>query len=507
MINRRAFIGAGAALTTGLLATGAAGAGAAPRRSAAKWDQLRAALGGDLVLPGDAGYDTARQLANAQFDTIHPQAVAYCDSARDVSTCIRFAQDHGIHTAVRSGGHSYAGWSTTEGLVINLTRLDHVRAAERTVHLGPGVQAVDVIPQLAPLGLSAPAGFCATVSPGGFVTGGGTGWQYRKYGPASDRLVAAQVVLADGRIVTASERCHPDLLWALRGGGGGNFGVVTDFELAPTHLTHLAHYTLTWSWDVADRAVAGYLDWLIQASADIACDGVVLLADAAPGAAPVFLVTGVHLSSMEALEDELRTLTDLVGTPPASRVVQEMTYQQAMMTVFGCEGDTVDQCHITGSNPHAQLPRRSYVKNRGRMFDRRMPQEGIDRMLAAFDADRKAGQNRIISLLGLGKNANEPAVDATAWQHRDALYSATMTVSTPTATPEPAEQAAADQWLDGVFDAVDPFSNGHSYVNFPDTGLRDWADAYYGPNLPRLSRIKRHYDPHGFFRFPQSVPR
>jgi FAD/FMN-containing dehydrogenase len=510
MINRRTLLtaGAGLAATAGALGTvGTAQAG--PQRrgdSGVPWDRLSGALTGDLVLPGDAEYDRARQLTNAQFDTVRPQAVVYAETPQDVATSMLFAQDHALHTAVRSGGHSYGGWSTTEGLVVNLTRLNQVRAGQNLVGVGPGAQAVDVLTQLTPHGLTVPAGFCPTVCPGGFVTGGGTGWQYRKFGPASDRLVSAQVVLADGRIVTADKDRNADLLWALRGGGGGNFGVVTEFRMAPTTVTRVVRYVLTWTWNDAQRAVPGFLEWSKQASADLACGGTVLLPDAKPGAVPTVIVSGVHFGTVEQLEAELALLVSLVGTAPATRAVEEMTYERALMRVFGCEGRTVEACHTSGSNPAAVLPRQTWVKNRDRMFSRVLPQSAVDRFLAAFDADRRAGQNRVVSLIGLGKNANLPAVGSTAWPHRDSLYSGTLTVGLGSATPPAEEKAAAESWLNGLYATVDPYSTGRTYVNFPDTELTDYAQAYYGSNLPRLSEIKRKYDPYRFFTFPHAVP-
>lgn len=509
MISRRNVLGATtglAAAAAGLLGSGTASARSFVPSTSTSWASLEQALTGDLMLPGETGYEGARKLASAQFDSIYPQAVAYCETEQDVSTCLRFAQDNGIHLAVRSGGHSYGGWSTTEGLVLNLTRMKHVVAGASEVRVGPGAQFVDVVQQMAPHGLTIPGGFCPTVSPGGFISGGGTGWQFRKFGPASDRLRSARVVLADGRAVTASANYNADLFWALRGGGGGNFGVVTDFRMAPTSIQRVGHYTLTWTWNDAQRAVAGFLDWAAQASADLACGALIRMADARPGAVPMIIVSGVHFGTMAALEGELAALTGLIGTAPATRVVQDLSYDKAMMRVFGCEDKTADACHTTGSSPDAMLPRTTYIKNRGRFFNRTMPQTGIDQMLAAFDADRRAGQARVISLLGLGKNANIPAVDSTAWVHRDAQYSATITTTLSPSFMTDEDKAAGGQWLDGVFNAVDPYSNSRSYVNFPDPELQNWADAYYGSNLPRLSSIKRRYDPYGFFTFAQSIP-
>ncbi|MBD3932789.1 FAD-binding oxidoreductase [Streptomyces chumphonensis] len=507
MISRRALLGAGAGLAAaaGPLAA-VPSATAQPRRSSVPWHRLESWLTGDVVLPGQAQYDPARKLATAMFDTIHPQAVVLAESPRDVSRTLRFAQHHGLHTAVRSGGHNYGGWSTSEGLVINMTRMNGVRACGRTAKVGTGAQGVDIVERLAPHGVAVAGGFCPSVSPGGFITGGGTGWQYRKYGPASDQLVSARVVLADGRVVTASRDSHPDLYWALRGGGGGNFGVVTHFEVEANPITHVGHYVLTWDWDDAPDVVHAYLRWAEQASGDLACGALLRLPDAAPGNRPTVIITGVHFGGVAKLERELAELVSLAGTSPATRAVEELSYERAMMRVFGCEDRTVDACHLTGSNPEAALPRQAWVKNRGRMFDANLSRQGVTDLLTAYEAERRAGQTRIVSLLGLGARANLPATGDTAWVHRDALYSATCTVSLASATPPAEERQAAQHWLDGIFTAIDPHSNGRSYVNFPDTALENWAEAYYGSNLPRLRQVKRSYDPHGFFRFPQSVP-
>lgn len=505
MLSRRALLGAGASTA---LAASTALLTSSPTTKAwgsSAWGQLGSGLEGDLVLPGDGGYDRARQLVSAQWDHIHPRAVAYCESERDVRTCVQFAQDRGIHTAIRSGGHNFNGWSTTEGLVINLTRMNRVRAGASTVRVGPAAQAVDIVSKLTPHGLTVPGGFCPTVCSGGFVTGGGHGWQHRKYGPACDRLVSARVVLADGRIVTASETENSDLLWALRGGGGGNFGVITDFELAPTRIPSVGTFTVTWPWDKAQRVLTAYQDWARNAAPELAPDAVLLLDDAKPGAVPTVLVTGAYLGPVGELEASLKELSGLVGSAPATRTVQEMTYEKAMMQVFGCGDKSVEQCHITGANPRGVLPRTVNTRNRGRMFERPIPSAGIDDLLSAFDAQRRAGQQRFLSLMALGKNANRLDPDATAYVHRDSEFTAVWSVDLKEAVPAPEEREAAQSWVDGCFAAVDPHSNGHSYVNYPDLQLSDWASSYYGQNLPRLTSVKRRYDPHDFFRFPHSI--
>lgn len=511
MISRRRLLGTGAtaAVAAAGLTAAAGGVQAQARRAVGghegKWEQLRRRVRGDVVLPDDAAYARARQLASAQFDHIAPQAVVYCESPGDVSAALAFAQHHGIGSSVRSGGHSFAGWSSSEGVVIDLSRLNRVRVTGSTVRVGPGAQAVDVLGALAPHGMGVPAGFCPTVCPGGFVTGGGMGWQFRKYGPASDRLVSAQVVLADGRTVTASHRENPDLLWALRGGGGGNFGVVTDFELAPTHEPHVVTFDLTWPWQQADRVLTAWQQWARTAPTHLAPRAGVLLKDAAPGAEPVVLVSGVSFGERSELDALLAELYGAAGSRPATEVVADRAYDKAMMRLFGCENDSLDQCHVTGSNPEALLPRTTWIKHRSRMFARSIPEGGITRMLAQFEKDRRAGQYRYLGVLSLGGNANDPAPGESAYVHRDAELFAVYSVGLASPQPAAEDLTAALAWSDGSFAAMDPYSNGRTYVNYPDPGLADWADAYYGTNLPRLRRIKHTYDPHGFFRFPHAV--
>ena len=257
MISRRTLFRAGAG-AAGLAVLGSplwpGSATAGPKIRASEWERLRAALSGDVVLPGDPTYDVARVLDNGFFDSIRPQAIARCATVGDVGTCLKFSQDNDISTAVRSGGHSAAGYSTTTGLVLDVSRLNRIEVnagGAGTVTIGPGAQGVDVMATLAAHGLSAVTGNCPTVCAGGYLQGGGMGPLSRKLGVASDRLVAADVVLANGRLVRCSTSREPELFWALRGGGGGNFGVVTRFEIAPSNVTRMVTFSIMWPWAAA----------------------------------------------------------------------------------------------------------------------------------------------------------------------------------------------------------------------------------------------------------------
>jgi FAD/FMN-containing dehydrogenase len=503
MISRRS-------LLRTALATSAVTAGVTPQwnarsRSRERWLRLRRRLDGDLILPGDTAYPTARQLDNGYFDTVEPSAIAYCATVADVRAVLRFAQDEDVATAVRSGGHSAAGYSTTTGVVLDVSRLDRIEVGPSTVSLGPGTQGVDLVAALAPYGAAAVTGNCPTVCAGGYLQGGGIGPLARKYGVASDRVVAAQVVLADGRVERVSAHHEPELFWALWGGGGGNFGVVTRFEIRPAAVDRMVTYSLVWPWSRAAQVIAAFQPWLRRAPHDLAGNLNLVVQNAFPGAVPSVSVSGGWFGGgPESLIPYLDALIAAVGTAPVRNQVDDLTYSQAMMRYFGCADRTVDQCHRAGTTPEALLPRHSYVVNRGRLLDGPLPPAAVDALLAAFESAPTAGQLRVVSWAGLGGRINEVDPAATAYVHRSAQFYVAVTAGLPTFTPSSVEETASRSWADGCFAVIAPHG-AEGQVNFIDPALPDWRTAYYGANYSRLARIKRRYDPHGFFRFPQAV--
>ncbi|MEV5989544.1 FAD-binding oxidoreductase [Streptomyces sp. NPDC052051] len=507
MLSRRSLIRASAATTAAVaLTAGSGGLVLAAGSGTVPWSTLRAALTGSLVLPEDAGYDTARQLQLAQFDAIHPQAVAYCATEADVAACIRFAQDNGLATAVRSGGHSAAGYSTSPGLVIDVSRLNRVRVSGSTVHAGPGCQGVDVVNSLATYGLQVAGGTCPTVAMGGWLQGGGLGYASRKYGMGADRLVSARVVLADGRIVRASADEHPDLYWALRGGGGGNFGVVTDYEVRPVQIPVLTLFNLNFHWADARQVILAWQDWMADAPRELATELMFLYSTDAPsGTEPNVILTGGYHGSQSDCDALLDALVTAVGQPATSRDSSELPYAQAMMQLYGCGDKTVSECHRVGFTPDAQLPRDTYTSGRNLFFARRWTSAEAQSALDAFTADARPGQFRFLGLFPYGGAINDVAPTATAFVHRDSLFNAGYSVTLSTADPAQADRDRAQAWVDGGYATVAPSSNHESYQNYMDPALTSWREAYYGQNYARLQTVKRAYDPNRFFRFAQGV--
>lgn len=503
MISRRTLLGAGvgAIALTGLGATtGWAGSGVA-------WNQLQAKMQGSLVLPGDANYATAKQLYEQQFDVINPQAIAYCVNSADVATSLGFAQSNGLPFAIRSGGHSTGGYSTSTGLVIDVSGLNAITVGNGTVTVGTGAEGVDVINALSPQGLAVVGGYCPTVAVGGFYQGGGLGLLTRSLGMGCDRVTSASVVLAGGRTVTASPTQNSDLYWAIRGGGGGNFGVVTSYTLTPATVSQVAVINLAWSWDQAATALDGYARWSVDAPRTIGGAAFVQLPDAAPGNTPSVSAFVASTGTTAELESEVARLVSLTGTPVQQTPTAVLPYQALMMNFFGCSTDTVDQCHRADTYPGGVLTRPAFGLQRSRMFTALPPASMWASLASTFDTTaRLAGQGHRLEVIPLGGAVTDLSRTDTAFVHRDSLF--TVNVITDIESPDSADtagKAAGTQFVDSGFSIIDPPSAKETYQNFIDPELTDWAQSYYAENYARLTAVKAEYDPKNAFRFAQSI--
>ena len=501
MITRRALLAAGAAGA----AAAAIPATRAPAVGTVPWSQLGAHLSGSLVLPADPGYATAKQLDMMQFDAISPQAVAHCADAQDAALCLAFAQQNGVVPAVRSGGHSAGGYSTGTGLVVDVSRLNSVQVGGGSVTLGAGAQNVDVLNTLADSGLALTGGACPTVGTGGFIQGGGMGFLTRTLGMTCDALTSATVVLASGQVVTASAQEHPDLFWALRGGGGGNFGIVTSFTLTPTALSQVATAQLGYGYDQSLDMLDGYARWLEECPRTIGSALMITLADAAPGNVPAPVIILISTGTPAELEAELARLASLTGTP-ASRQTSVLPYRDLMTAIFGCAGLTTEQCRRVGAFPQGQLPRTAFALERSRLVREAVPREGWARILALFDDARvSGGQTHRLQVLPFDGAVRDLDRTATAFVHRDSRFSVNFQGFVPQGPVTDELRTAAKSWVDAGFAAVDPLSSGESYQNFIDPELTDWKTSYYAENYPRLVKVKNSYDPNGLFGFAQGI--
>jgi FAD/FMN-containing dehydrogenase len=476
--------------------------------TAADWSALSNSLSGPLVRPGNSAYAVCSELFNPVFDSVGPQGIAYCASPKDVQTCLSFVQHHGIPVAARSGGHSYAGYSSSKGLIIDVTRQASVDldAAASTATVGAGARLVDIYGTLGPMGFALPGGSCPTVGISGLTMGGGLGVVDRQFGLTCDNLLGATVVLANGDVVECSASDEPDLFWALRGGGGGNFGVVTEFTFKVHPIGDLGLFTLVWPWSDASAVIGAWQHWAPTGPDAIWSNCQLLNSQSTPsGIAPAARVTGVYVGSLSSLNQLVSDLVSAVGASPFDHFTGADTYPNTMMIEAGCEGDSVAQCHLPSQNPAGILTRSPFAA-KSDWFSTALPPAGIDALVGAIDDRQTSGlAGGGIVLDSSGGAINQVAADATAFVHRDALASIQYSVYWGSGTPQSTIDANL-AWLEQAWTSMRPYVNGQAYQNYIDPDLAGWEQAYYGTNLPRLQQVKSAYDPHDLFRFAQSIP-
>ncbi len=443
--------GAGTAValgaTAGGLGTAAAYAVANPRLSA-----LARQLDGDLVVRGGPGYAEARLLWNPRFDGIRPLAVAYAKTIADIRRVIRWADRYDVHLATRSGGHSFAGYSTSPGLVVDLSRLTNVHPhADGTASVAAGARLGSVYRRLwSSVGRAVPFGTCKQVGVSGLTLGGGHGYSSRALGLACDNVAQIEIVTADGRHRVCNAHSEPDLFWALRGAGAGSFGIVTKFVFRTHPVDFVTTVNLQWAWTEVRKVAQAWQAFAPSLS---------LLAPLTEAARPTRL-SAVHRPFISAVS------------------------------------------YFAADNP----TRRAYAAKSNYGLAP-VSDAGFDVIIGAFEAatrDPRLTATGIL-LFAHGGAINRIDRDATAFAHRSALFSIRYTAFW--SVDASADMAAANLgWVRDTHAAMQPYVSRGAVTNYADPEIMDWGRAYYGSHLRRLVDIKRHYDPNNFFRYSQSIP-
>lgn len=449
-------------------------------------DALRARVRGAVLMPGADGYDAARTVWNAMIDR-RPAVIVRSAGAADVRAAVDFAREAGAVLSVRGGGHNIAGSAVCDGgVMIDLTPMKSVRIDPfaATARVEPGVTLGEIDREAQAFGLVTPTGINSTTGIAGLALGGGFGWISRKFGLTSDNLVSADVVIADGSLVRASESENSDLFWAIRG-GGGNFGIVTSFEfrlhrLGPEVMSGLIVHPLSAARDLLKR----YREITMSAPDELACWFVLRKAPPLP-----FLPKEVHGTGIVAFapcyagpladgERAIRALRDMAK--PIADVVAPHPF-------VGWQ---------TALDPLLTPGARNYWKSHafGGLDD------GLIDVLCDY-ASRLPSAETEIAFAQLGGQINRVAPEATAYPHRDAEY----LVNLHTRWRDPAEDEACIAWARSLFDACKPFATGGTYVNFIPEDDRDGVRRAYLGNAQRLAAIKAKYDPNNLFRVNQNI--
>ncbi|WP_428505782.1 FAD-binding protein [Roseateles sp.] len=517
-MDRRRFLawgGVGGLAATGLPGCGGGGASvealpppppapaptpapAPPGPEAAEWQRLAGQLQGQLLRPGDAAYESQRLLANARYDALlRPAGLVRCAGAADVSAALAFARRNSLTLTPRSGGHSYLGASSGPGLVIDVGPMNSVRLDGEIAVVGAGATLADVYEGLLQHGRCIPSGSCLSVGITGITLGGGFGVLDRAHGLSCDALVGAKVVNAEGQTLVCDAGQNSDLFWALRGGGGGQFGIVTELRFQTHAEGPLLQFSASFPLDDLEPVLAAWQRWPEQGLPDSAWSQ---LAVSPVGGRLWGLALGTHSEAAQFAPIWQALLTRINRSAVVAAPLQTRSYREVLLG--DCSGLSLAQCHLPAQNP-AGLLRRVAMAASSDFFDQALPAEGLLALAQALRARRGQGSGGVILNLMGGAIARVPA-QATAFAHRAARFSAQYGVELPPfAGAAAVEEGAA--WAHGLRQLMQPWSSGRAYLNYPDAAIAQPLIAYHGAHLARLQQIKQAQDPAGVFKTIQGL--
>jgi FAD/FMN-containing dehydrogenase len=428
--------------------------------------ELKGKLRGDLITPADPTYEAARKVYNAMIDR-RPALIARCRDAADVMAGIGFAREHGLLLAVRGGGHNGPGLGTCdEGLVLDLSPMRDVRVdpASRTVRIAGGAVWGDVDHATHPFGLAVPSGFISTTGVGGLTLGGGVGYLTRRYGLTIDNLLEADVVMADGRLVTASPREHADLFWALRG-GGGNFGVVTSFLFRANPVGTVYGGPIFWPFRKGPEVLRFWRDLILEVPQEHHLQKMCVI---------VWCYTG-DVAKADEVFKPIRAFS-----PPAMDFAGPIPFP-VLQSLF-------DGLYPPGHQWYWKAD-----------FVREITDQAID--LHMKHAERLPTPQSTMHLYPINGAAHRVAKADTAWSFREANFAEVIVG----VDPDPVNNPRLMAWARDYWTALHPLSAGGGYVNMMMDEGEDNVKAAYRDHYPRLAAVKKAVDPENLFRVNQNI--
>jgi FAD/FMN-containing dehydrogenase len=449
-------------------------------------DDLKLKLRGQLLQPGDSSYDETRKIWNAMIDR-RPAMIVRCAGVADVMRSIAFARDHDLLLAIRGGGHNIAGNALCDGgLMIDLSLMKAVRIDPdaRRAFVEGGCTLADFDHEAQAFALATPLGINSTTGVAGLTLGGGFGWLSRKYGLTVDNLLSAEIVTADAERLRVSATNHPDLFWAIRG-GGGNFGVATTFEfqLHPVG-PEITSGLIVFPFDQAKKVLTQYRDYVNSMTDDLNVWAVLRKAPPLP-----FLPAEVHGKEVVVLA---------VFSP--SKTESIMPAIDPLRSFAQPHGEHIGAMPYTAwqkaFDPLLAPGARNYWKSHNFTA---LSDDAIDTVIRY--AGKLPSPQCEIFLGLLGGQANRVAPDATAYPHRDALY----VMNVHARWDNPAEDRKCITWAREFFAASAPYAAGSVYINFLTQDEGERISEAYGPNYDRLVQLKTQYDPHNLFRQNQNI--
>lgn len=448
---------------------------------------LEEKIHGQVLYPWSKGYNTARQ----EFDDLYPTyplLIVYVLSFQDIRDCLQFANDLKIQVAIRSSGHSLACFSVCEGMVIDISKMNsiHVNPEALFAIIESGANFGDLYPKMEQYHLHTPTGDCPTVCPAGFMMGGGYSITSRMYGMGCDNVEEVTVMLADGKIVKANQDKNKDLFWAIRGGTGGNFGVLLDIKLKLHPLKDIYGVQMRWPIKKNPETAAKVLETIqneyLQA-----------------GKLPQLGIETIISSN----DDKKKTVFFC-----ATWIGSESEFMDALKPLLDIPGFSMDSYHGKYSKVNnwvlegtPDIPEDVKAFSRSTYIEKPLSYQNWYDILKFFYKNAP-NQYTMIDMEAYGGNVSLIPEDSCAFIHRNV----TMDFFTEAFfNKETHDRKASEKWVNDLFEFMKPLSNGRSYQNYPYRGQEDFRTAYWGDYYNQLVLIKQKYDPDNFFRYQQSI--
>jgi hypothetical protein len=439
-------------------------------------EAFRSTLRGEVLLPGDNGYETARKIWNASIEK-RPGIIARCVGVADVMAAVNFARSNNLLVAIRGGGHNVGGRAICDGgIVIDLSAMRgvHVDAKNRTARVQGGATLADVDRETHVFGLAVPLGVVSKTGVGGLTLGGGVGWLVRKYGLTCDNVISFDMVTADGKFIVASADENEDLFWGLRG-GGGNFGIVTSFEYRLHPVSTVLGGLMLYPREMAGEVLRFFRDFTQAAPEELTAYAALL---STPDGSPAVAVIACYCGDITTGEQVLKPLRAF--STPLVDAIQPMPFPQM-------------QSLLDGAFPYGN---QNYWKS---TFLGELSNDAIAVLIDYANQATSPLTGVVVEYYGGA--ASRVGVADTAFAQRQAQYD--INIATQWTDPSDSDRHIA--WTRNFAEALRPFSSGKYFLNFLGQESEETIKAAFGPNYERLTAIKNKYDPTNFFQLNQNI--
>ncbi len=471
-----------------------------PLPLAEDWQALQQSLRGELLYQDHSQFSWRATSANTRYDDVIPALIMRPADAADVQNCVRFIRRFALPFAIRGGGHSYTGLSSSRGVLLDMSLLSEIRLEQDVAVIGAGAKLGDVYAVLGQQQRSIPAGSCASVGIAGLLQGGGLGIADRMYGLTCDALLEAEIVTADGQLLRCNANEHAALFWALRGGGGGQFGVITALKMQTFASAPVRNYIGRYPLKDGELVLREWQLWAANLP-DTVWTQLAIWVNGKTSASPEIQIRCCSIGHQADVTRAWQQLELRLASLWGDVDMQDHQYLDFMLS--DCKGLDRPQCKLPSQDEQGKL-RRVATAGSSDMFAKALDRSAVQALLTALRRRQQQGQVGAVLLMLMGGAISQKAKDYSAFAHRKALFSAQYLAIHPAGTEEAVLAQSAD-WCHQMRYLLRRASTGGAYLNYTDALMKQPAKAYYAGHYQRLQQIKRQYDPTNLFAQPQGI--